>query len=90
MATSQKSSDSRRQQTSARPRRDDKASGAGWVGAHPWKGLEATEPTAGWEARRLVATPPPAQTRSHQAPHAHAASVTKGTKPNNPTQAFTA
>lgn len=72
-----------------RPCRDDnKASGAG--GAHPWKGLEATEPMAGWEARGLAATLPPSWTCSHRTPYAHAAFVTKSTKPNQPTQAFMA
>lgn len=85
--TSQKLSDSRQvpdQAEMTRPR------GLGRVGAHPWKGLEATEPTAGWEARQLAAVLPPARTRSHQIPHPQAAFVTNSTKPNKPTQAFTA
>lgn len=53
-----------------------------------WKGLEATEAMAGWAARGLAATLPPSWTRSRRTPHAHAAFVTRSTKPNQPTQAF--
>jgi len=68
MATSQKSSDSRLQQTSARPRRDDKASGAGRVGAHPWEAWKLLSPRwdgrpGGWRPRSRP--PGPALTGHH-------------------------
>lgn len=68
MATSQKSSDSRRQQTSARPRRDDKASGeAGW-GPIPGKAWKLLSPRwdgrpGGWRPRSRP--PGPALTGHH-------------------------